>query len=401
VRGARSRSWFGSPGAARRGFSLVEAGDRLNGRLEVITGPVYSGKTSELSRQVRREQIAGLRAVVLQSSAHDERRLRTAARLPDLGVAVHPVRTAADVRTLVDAMPERPEVVALDNAHELDLAAASVCDALASSGLRVLAAGLDQRADGRAYPTMGALLALGDVVQKLGAVCPVAVCRERATRSQALADPPTQRLLFEDRFEPRCPDHFRPYPLPRRRGRRQRSGRVTVYAGCMFAGKTQDLLTHYDRLLGGWRRVQMVKPRIDQRYALADVVTHDGVHARSRPLETADDLTRLCERRRRPHAVFVDEAQFLPGILEVAETLVQAGIDVIIAALDLNYRGEPWPGIPELLARADTCVKLHAICPGCYQAATRTRRLTSDRAEIAIGGPESYAPACRSCFRDQ
>ncbi len=373
----------------------------MSGSLETITGPVYSGKTSELSRRVRREQIAGLRALVLQVSALGERRLRTAARLPDLGLPVHPVRSVAEIREQINACSSHgggvPEVVALDNAHELEPEAGLFCDALAGEGARVLVAALDRRADGSVYATTGELLARSDSVAKLGAVCPVALCRERATRSQALAVADGQPLLFEGGYEPRCPDHFLPTPQLPRQGRRRRHGRLTVYAGCMFAGKTQELLTHFDRLLGARRRVRMVKPRLDSRYAVAEVVTHDGVSAVSRPVESAGELLRLFERCRRPHAVFVDEAQFVPGIVEVAESLLSGGIDVVLAGLDLNYRGEPWPAIPELLARADHCVKRHAICPGCRAPATRTRRLTAEQADVAIGGAESYAPACRDC----
>src|SRR5262245_9117066 len=96
----------------------------VNGSLETIAGPVYSGKTSELSRRVRREQIAGLKALVLQASAQGERRLRTAARLPELGVPVLPVRSAAEICEQVNAARARPDVVALDNAHELEPEAA-------------------------------------------------------------------------------------------------------------------------------------------------------------------------------------------------------------------------------------------------------------------------------------
>jgi thymidine kinase len=369
----------------------------MEGSLETITGPVYSGKTSELSRRVRRELIAGLRALVIQAAEHPERRLRTAARLPDLGVPVLAARSAAELRArLADAGGPVP-VLALDNAHEMAGDVAAACDELASAGTRVLVAGLDRNSGGEPYPTMAALLARCDTATKLGAVCPVRLCRERATCSQALARAEGQRRLFEELFEPRCPDHFQPQPLPPGAGPRRRRGRLTVYAGCMFAGKTQELLTHFDRLLGAGRRVRLVKPRIDRRYALADVVTHDGVRARSRPVESAGELAALFRQRRRPHAVFIDEAQFLPGLAEVAAALLDVGIDVVAACLDLNYRGEPWPGIPDLLARADTCTKLRAICAGCYQPATRTRRLTADRADVALGGAESYAPACRRC----
>src|SRR5262249_54197431 len=98
----------------------------MDGSLEAIAGPVYSGKTSELSRRVRREQIAGLRALVAQAAEHPDRRLRTAARLPDLGVPVLAVRNAEDLHARLAAADPVPEVVALDNAHEMrgDVAAA-------------------------------------------------------------------------------------------------------------------------------------------------------------------------------------------------------------------------------------------------------------------------------------
>src|SRR5262249_44742792 len=159
----------------------------------------------------------------------------------------------------------------------------------------------------------------------------------------SLEAPVGQQILFEESFEPRCPDHFRPLPLRPRSGRRWRQGRLTVYAGCMFAGKTQELLTHYDRLLGASRRVRIVKPRLDQRYALADVVSHDGLRAHSRPVANAEELMILVAGRRRPHAVFIDEAQFLPGLVPVTGAFLAAGIDVVLSALDLSFRGEPWP----------------------------------------------------------
>jgi len=172
----------------------------------------------------------------------------------------------------------------------------------------------------------------------------------------------------------------------------------------MFSGKSEELIRRVKRALIAKQSVAVFKPRLDNRYHEAHVVSHDGERVEAIPVESALEMEPYLTPL--PQVVAVDEAQFLDrGLVALAEGLAGQGVRVILAGLDLDFRGEPFGIMPELLARAEFVEKLTAICVRCGAPATRTQRLVdglparySDPV-ILVGAQERYEPRCRACHQ--
>lgn len=186
------------------------------------------------------------------------------------------------------------------------------------------------------------------------------------------------------------------------------AGKLEVITGCMFAGKTEELLRRVERARIAKKQVLLCKPDLDTRYSEREVVTHYG---RSLPCLRLPTEVSLAELERlagdelgKADVVAFDEAHFFgTGFPRLCEELVGRGKRVIVAGLDLNFRAEPFGTMPELLALADEVTKLQAVCVVCGKPATRTQRLVDGKParegpEILIGGLESYEARCRDCF---
>jgi thymidine kinase len=178
-------------------------------------------------------------------------------------------------------------------------------------------------------------------------------------------------------------------------------GWVELIVGPMFSGKSEELIRRVTRAVIAKQRVQAFKHAIDDRYAALAVASHAGRTLEAQPVASAAQL--LEQVAGETQVVAVDEAQFLDaGIVEVVERLADAGKRVIVAGLDLDFRGEPFGPMPQLIARAEVVEKLTAICR-CGRAATRTQRLIHGRPAhyddptVLVGAAESYEPRCRSC----
>ncbi|GLV48277.1 thymidine kinase [Thermus sp. LT1-2-5] len=183
-----------------------------------------------------------------------------------------------------------------------------------------------------------------------------------------------------------------------------RQGWIEVIAGPMFSGKSEELIRRVRRALIARQRVLVFKPRLDDRYHESHVVSHDGEKVEAIPVERAAEMEVYLVPL--PQVVAVDEVQFLDrGFLDLAERLAQEGVRVIAAGLDLDFRGEPFGIMPELLARAEFVEKLTAICPRCGAPATRTQRLVDGKPArysdpvILVGAMERYEPRCRACHQ--
>lgn len=187
------------------------------------------------------------------------------------------------------------------------------------------------------------------------------------------------------------------------------AGKLEVITGCMFAGKTEELLRRVERALIARKRVLLFKPHLDTRYSEREVVTHYGRALPCRRLPTDISWTPFLELVTDhglgdTDVLAFDEAHFFgEGFPALCEALVARGKRVIVAGLDLNFRGEPFGPMPELLALADEVTKLQAVCVVCGGPATRTQRLINgeparEGPEILIGGLESYEARCRGCF---
>jgi thymidine kinase len=171
----------------------------------------------------------------------------------------------------------------------------------------------------------------------------------------------------------------------------------------MFSGKSEELIRRLRRAEIAGQRVLIVKPRIDDRYDVAHVVSHAGARMRAVAVDGVHDALRRAEGY---DVVGVDEAQFFePGIVDAVQQMVFAGKRVVAAGLDRDFRGEPFGPMPLLLCMAEFVDKLQAVCHRCGGAATRTQRLVDgepapfDGATIQIGALDSYEARCGACYR--
>ncbi len=181
---------------------------------------------------------------------------------------------------------------------------------------------------------------------------------------------------------------------------RHTHGLVEVICGSMFSGKTEELIRRLVRAVIARQRVQVFKPAIDVRYALEKVTSHTGATFDAIPVQQAADI--LTHLHPETTVVGIDEAQFLDvAVVEVVRQLAERGIRVIIAGLDLDFRGEPFGPMPILMAQAERVDKLHAICMVCGEEASRTQRLVNgkparyDDPVVIVGASEMYEARCR------
>ncbi|WP_342254027.1 thymidine kinase [Spiroplasma endosymbiont of Zeiraphera isertana] len=185
---------------------------------------------------------------------------------------------------------------------------------------------------------------------------------------------------------------------------RYNEGWIEVITGCMFAGKTEEFMRRINRLQYAKRKVLVFKPKVDIRYDAKKVVSHKGVSITAIVID--DPMQILKHIDKEIEAVAIDEVQFFkPSIIEVIKTLANQNKQVIVAGLDQDFRGEPFPVTKELLALAEFVTKLDAVCVKCGKAATKTQRIINGREAryddeiILIGAQEQYEARCRSHYR--
>ena len=184
---------------------------------------------------------------------------------------------------------------------------------------------------------------------------------------------------------------------------RGHDGWIEVICGSMFAGKTEELIRRIKRINYANKEALVFKPVIDNRYSNDEVVSHSMQKISSYPVNNTAEAKAIIEQRGKlPYAVAFDEAQFFDEALVLyAEELANKGVRVIIAGLDLDFRGEPFGIMPALLARAEYITKLHAICQVCGEPATRTQRIIDGKPAhyndptILVSASEKYEARCR------
>ena len=173
-------------------------------------------------------------------------------------------------------------------------------------------------------------------------------------------------------------------------------GWIEVIAGCMFSGKTEELIRRVRRAQIARQSVAIIKPKIDTRFSMDQIVSHSDARFPATVVESSADIFRLTMN---VQVVGIDEGQFFDaGLVEVAERLADSGKRVIIAGLDQDYRGKPFEPMPQLLAVAEYITKTLAICMRCGNPADRTQRLTAGDQRVLVGARESYEARCRMCF---
>lgn len=177
----------------------------------------------------------------------------------------------------------------------------------------------------------------------------------------------------------------------------RRRGRIEVICGPMFSGKTEELIRRMKRAKFAKQNVEIFKPSIDVRYSDVDVVSHDSNTIASTPIESSGSILLLSSDK---DVVGIDEAQFLDdGLVEVCNRLANQGVRVIIAGLDMDYKGVPFGPIPALCAIADEVTKVHAICVKCGHLAYVSHRLSKSDKRVLLGEQDKYEPLCRKCYQ--
>jgi thymidine kinase len=179
-------------------------------------------------------------------------------------------------------------------------------------------------------------------------------------------------------------------------------GSIEVIVGSMFSGKTDELIRRLRRATIARQKVQVFKPIIDDRYAIEKVASHDGNVYEALPIETAGDILKHLDKD--TTVVGIDEAQFFDSdVAQIANQLAMQGVRVLVAGLDMDFRGEPFGPIPLLMSKADKVDKFQAICIICGEPAYCTQRLVNGNPAhyndpiVIVGAQEMYEARCREC----
>jgi thymidine kinase len=180
----------------------------------------------------------------------------------------------------------------------------------------------------------------------------------------------------------------------------QGGGWIELICGSMFSGKTEEMIRRLVRAEIARQKVQVFKPSIDTRYQADKVSSHSGSYYRATVVKSAAEITDLIEDD--ADVVAIDEVQFFDWqVAELCDKLAGDGRRVILAGLDLDFRGEPFGPMPLLMAQAELVTKLQAICMVCGELASRTQRLINgqpanyDDPVIMVGASEVYEARCR------
>jgi thymidine kinase len=182
---------------------------------------------------------------------------------------------------------------------------------------------------------------------------------------------------------------FNPHSMP------TDTGWIEVIAGCMFSGKTEELIRRLRRAKIAKLNVKIFKPKIDVRYSSSDIVSHSE---QSMPSILVEDAQEILDHSQNAQVIGIDEAQFIKGdLVNVCNSLANSGKRVIIAGLDQDYRGIPFEPMPQLLAIAEYITKTLAICVVCGNPADKTQRKIASAERVLVGAADSYEARCRKC----
>lgn len=173
-------------------------------------------------------------------------------------------------------------------------------------------------------------------------------------------------------------------------------GRIEVICGSMFSGKTEELIRRLKRAKIAKQKIEVFKPKIDNRYDKKEVVSHDKNIFSSTSINS---ITALAKKKLMSDVIAIDEAQFFDDqLIKVSRDLANQGKRVIIAGLDMDYEGNPFGPMPKIMAIAEQVTKVHAICVDCGDLANFSSRIPADGTLILVGEKEAYKPLCRTCF---
>lgn len=173
-------------------------------------------------------------------------------------------------------------------------------------------------------------------------------------------------------------------------------GWIEVICGSMFSGKTEELIRRLKRAAFAKQTILLFKPRIDDRYATETIVSHQG---QTWQAVQVDSATQVLENWRNEQIVAIDEVQFFDeAIVAVCNELANKGVRVIVAGLDMDFKGLPFGPMPQMMAIAEYVSKVHAICVSCGKLAQFSHRTVAQTEQVLVGAVEKYKPLCRTCY---
>ncbi len=173
-------------------------------------------------------------------------------------------------------------------------------------------------------------------------------------------------------------------------------GWIEVICGSMFSGKTEELIRRLRRAEFANQELLLVKPKIDNRYHEKHVVSHQGTSFEAICVDSSEDILKIWKKQR---VVAIDEAQFFDdGVIDVCNHLAGNGVRVMLAGLDMDFKGVPFGPMPKLLAIAEYVTKVHAICVSCGNLAQFSHRTVDHQDQVLVGAVDEYKPLCRSCY---
>ncbi|MFM6964062.1 MAG: thymidine kinase [Sphingomonadales bacterium] len=173
-------------------------------------------------------------------------------------------------------------------------------------------------------------------------------------------------------------------------------GWIEVICGSMFSGKTEELIRRLRRAEFAKQSIVLFKPIIDDRYATEAVVSHQGQSWLAKRVISAKEIL---ENWQGEQIVAIDEAQFFDtDIIPICNELASKGARVIVAGLDMDYKGLPFGPMPHLMAIAEFVTKVHAVCVSCGQLAQFSHRTVAQTEQVLVGAVEKYQPLCRACY---
>ncbi len=181
----------------------------------------------------------------------------------------------------------------------------------------------------------------------------------------------------------------------------QYKGKLIIHTGSMFSGKTSSLEKDVKRFKIAGYTTLAFKPAVDTRYTTSEITTHDKTSLEAMLINDIDELISLCKEYN-PDVVAIDEVQFLDGgienIVNGIKKMLENEITIILAGLDIDFSGQPFEVVKELMPLADYLTKHHAVCVKCGTDAWVSHRKTKDRERVVIGATKEYEPLCRKCF---
>jgi len=176
----------------------------------------------------------------------------------------------------------------------------------------------------------------------------------------------------------------------------KRHGWVEVICGSMFSGKTEELIRRLRRAEFANQELLLFKPKIDRRYSEKSVVSHNGISFEAIEIDSSSEILDHWKKER---IVAIDEAQFFDmNVVKVVNQLASKGVRVVCAGLDMDFQGNPFGPIPNLLASAEYVTKVHAICMSCGNLAQFSHRKSKEKEQVLVGAVDEYEPLCRSCY---